>query len=235
MKEVLLHDPKRQPVDWVSLVSPGQYAVFFTDVATSAPIRHDGTLVNRAAEHFCLLFDSLAEAERYCRDAINRAPRLKCEVFDSEGRKNAPVVVFVNARFEHKLDSEAKAQRLIRWGMISIVACLPFVMYAVWAGPEVVWWPMLLAINLFFLGLRLMHWGSALKEELRYRREDGTRRLKLLPARSEEGTPDRGQERAGRQPSEPAECCRQSRVEICELSQRGNSFRRHVCLRRLDP
>ena len=176
MRHVLLYDPSRVPADWTAVVRPGQYAVFLTDVETSAPIQADGMSVKSAAGHFCLLFDSLPEAEVYCREAVSKVSRLKCEVFDSDGRANAPVAIFVNDLYEHKIDTEGRARRLIRWGAVTSIAALPFFLYALWAGAEVVWWPVLVGINLVFAGLRLMHWGQGLKDELKYRSDEAARR-----------------------------------------------------------
>lgn len=176
MREVLLYDPSRSPADWTALVRPGQYSAFLSDVETSAPIQSDGRSIESAASHSCLVFDSFIEAEVYCRDAVSRVPRLKCEVFDSYGRANAPVAIFVNDRFEYKLDTLARAQRLVRCGAFCSVAALPFFCYAGWKGAEVVWWPILVGINLLFAGLRLMHWGQGLKDELKYRSNEAARR-----------------------------------------------------------
>lgn len=176
MREVLLYDPSRSPAEWTALVRPGQYSAFLTDVETSAPIQADGTLIKSSASHSCLLFDSLHEAEVYCREVVGRAPRLKCEIFDWHGRANAPVAILVNDQYQHTIDTEARARRLIRWGVVSIIAALPFFSYAWWAGAEVVWWPILVGINLAVAGLRLMHWGQGLKDELQYRREEAARR-----------------------------------------------------------
>jgi len=108
---------------------------------------------------------------------VSKVPRLKCEVFDSAGRVNAPVQIFVNERYEHKIDTEARARRrIIYWGAISLIAALPFFVYAWWAGAEVVWWPILVGINLVFAGLSLMHWGQGLKDELHYRKDEAARR-----------------------------------------------------------
>jgi hypothetical protein len=96
MREILLYHPGRNPAYWTALVRPRQYSVFLTDVETSAPIHADGTSIKSAASHYCLVFDSLANAEFYCREAVSKVPSLKCEVFDSAGRVNAPVAIFVN-------------------------------------------------------------------------------------------------------------------------------------------
>ena len=176
MQDVVLYDRNRVPPDWMAIICPGQYAAFLTDVESSAPVRPDGSLVKSAVDNFCLLFDSLSEAESYCCQEVKKVPRLKCEVFDSEGRVNAPVAVFVNQEYEHKLDTEARAQRLVRWGVVLSVAAFAFFAYAWWAGASIVWWPVLVGINVLFAGLRLVHWGHGLKEELKYRRKEAERR-----------------------------------------------------------
>ena len=177
MQKILLYDPKRVPADWMALIRPGQYAVFVSEVESSAPVSSDGAPVNSASEYFCLCFDSLAEAESYCRAAVNKLRRLKCEVFDSAGRTNAPVAVFVNEEFAHTLDTEARARRFVRWGLVSSAVSLPLFWYAWRSGAEVVWWPVLLGVNLFFAGLRLIQWGHGLKEELRYRQKQAEERM----------------------------------------------------------
>ena len=176
MQDIVLYDPNRVPPDWMALICPGQYAAFLTDVESSAPVRPDGSLVKSATDHFCLLFDSLSEAENYCCQAVKKVPRLKCELFDSEGRLNAPVAVFVNPEYAHKIDTEARARRLVRWGVALSATALAFFAYAWWAGFSNVWWPVLVGINLFFAGLRMMHWGQGLKEELKFQRKQAERR-----------------------------------------------------------
>ncbi|SRR6266404_1844585 len=176
MQQVLLYDRTRVPPNWMELVRPGQYAVFLSDVESSAPLSSDGTPVSSASEYFCLLCDSLAEAEGYCREAVIKIRRLKCEVFDSAGRANAPVAVLVNEEFAHTLDTETRARQLMRWGLISFAISLPLFWYAWRSGAEVVWWPVLIGTQLVFAGLRLIHWGHGMKDELRYRKDDAARR-----------------------------------------------------------
>src|SRR6266849_2930966 len=99
MRQVLLYDRTRIPPNWTELIQPGQYAVFLSDVQSSAPITSDGLPVRSASEYSCLLFDSLTDAESYCQETVKKVRRLKCEVFDSAGRANAPVAILVNPEF----------------------------------------------------------------------------------------------------------------------------------------
>src|SRR5260221_1223115 len=107
MQQVLLCDRTRVPPNWTQLIRPGQYAVFLSDVESSALVSQGGLPIPSASEYFCLLFDSLPDAESYCQQAIKNLRRLKCEVFDSAGRANPPVAAFVNPEFAHRLDTEA--------------------------------------------------------------------------------------------------------------------------------
>jgi hypothetical protein len=177
MRQVLLYDRTRIPPNWTELIQPGQYAVFLSDVQSSAPITSDGLPVRSASEYSCLLFDSLTDAESYCQETVKKVRRLKCEVFDSAGRANAPVAILVNPEFAHTLDTEASARRLVRWGFVAIVVSLPLFWYAWKNDAGVVWWPVFLGINAVFAGLRLIQWGHGLKEELRYRRKEAALRL----------------------------------------------------------
>ena len=160
MQQVLLHDRTRVPPNWTDLIRPGQYAVFLSDVQSSAQVTTDGLPLPSASEYFCLIFDTLPAAETYCQQAV-QSFRLKCEVFDSAGRVNAPVAVFVNPEFAHTLDTEASARRLVRWGFAALAISPPLFWYAWKHGAGIVWWPILLGINAVFAGLRLIQWGSS--------------------------------------------------------------------------
>jgi hypothetical protein len=177
MQQVLLLDRTRVPRNWTDLIRPGQYAVFLSDIESSAPVSSDGFPVNSASEFFCLIFDSLTDAESYCQRAVSQTRSLKCEIFDSAGRVNPPVAVLVTPEFAHKLDTEASARRLVRWGFVAIAISLPLFWYAWRNNAGVVWWPVFLGINSVFAGLRLIQWGHGLKEELIYRQKEAALRL----------------------------------------------------------
>src|SRR6266851_378010 len=152
MQQVLLLDRTRVPPNWTDLIRPGQYAVFLSDIESSAPVSSDGFPVNSASEFFCLIFDSLTDAESYCQRAVSQTRNLKCEIFDS-------------------------ARRLVRWGFVAIAISLPLFWYAWRNNAGVVWWPVFLGINSVFAGLRLIQWGHGLKEELIYRQKEAALRL----------------------------------------------------------
>jgi hypothetical protein len=117
----------------------------------------------------CLIFDSLEEAEQYCRRKVEVIPNLRCEVFDRHGKAKPPVATFVNPRHEARLDSPAKARRIMCWGLLSIAASPPLFWYT-WKTRGEGWIASFFGIQFIFAGLRLLHWGYSMKEELSSRK-----------------------------------------------------------------
>ena len=175
MQEVLLYDRGRKPANWMELIRPGQYAAFLSDVETGAIRTGAGLPLAAGVAPSCLIFDSLTEASEYCRQRVVDMPNLKCEVFDSHGRVNPPVATFVNPAHQHKLDSPEKYARMMRWGVVAIIASLPFFWIA-WARREA-WLAIFFGIQVVVLGLRLLHWGYSMREELRYRKQQAELRM----------------------------------------------------------
>lgn len=177
MQEILVYDPKRVPSEWAALIRPAQYAVFLSDVQSAAPMSSDGAVVSSTSKYSCLLFDSLPEAEAYCREAVQKFRCMKCDVFDSAGCVNPPVAVFVNQKFAHTLDNEAAATRLIRWGLAAVAVSVVPILYAWRTGGSEDWGPIVLGIVVLFAGLRLVQWGYSLKEEIGHQQKQAAQRL----------------------------------------------------------
>ena len=165
VREVALYDPNRKPASWMEVIQPTEYAVFFRDVETGAQLTCDGHLVDPAMPGSCLIFDSLEEAEQYCRRKIESTPDLQCEVFDSHGRANPPVATFVDKRHEGRLESHAQAIRKMRWGYLLLAASIPLFWYT-WKTRGEGWMAAFFGIQFALAGLRFLHWGYSMKEEL---------------------------------------------------------------------
>jgi hypothetical protein len=169
VQEIALYDPNRKPASWMEVIQPTQYAVFVCDVETGVELTSDGDYLDPGMTRSCQIFDSLEEAEQYCRRKIADIPKLRCEVFDSHGRANPPVATFVNARYEDRLESETKAGRMMRGAFLLMAAALPLFWYT-WKTRGEGWLAIFFGIQLILVGLRLLHWGYSMKEELRYRK-----------------------------------------------------------------
>ncbi|HYW36946.1 MAG: hypothetical protein ACLQDM_13400 [Bradyrhizobium sp.] len=169
MQEVARYDPNRKPSSWMEVIQPGQYAAFFSDIESGAEITSDGDYFNAGMIGRCLIFDSLEEAEQYCCQKVEDITNLRCDVFDSHGRANPPVATFANRRHQHRLDSQAESRRLMRWGLVSIATSCPLFWFA-WTRRGEAWIAAFFGLQLVIAGLRVLHWGYSLKEELRYRK-----------------------------------------------------------------
>ena len=169
MREVALYDPNRKPASWMEVIQLTQYAVFLCDVETGAELTSDGNYLDSGMMRSCLIFDSLEEAEQYCRRKIEGIPNLRCEVFDSHGRANPSVATFVGQRYQRGLESQAKAGHMMRWAFVTIAASFPLFWYT-WKTRGEGWMASFFGVQLVIIGLRLLHWGYSMKEELRYRK-----------------------------------------------------------------
>jgi hypothetical protein len=175
VEEIAVYDRNRKPPNWMELIQPTQYVVFVSDAETGAEMTGNGRYPAPGDVPRCLIFDSLAEAEQFCRLKVEQIPNLRCDLFDSHGRANAPVVTFVSPLHQHKLDSPAKAQRMMRWGFVGLAASLPLFGLA-WVRRGEWWLAAFFGVQLLFFGLRLLQWGYGMKEELCNRARQSTLR-----------------------------------------------------------
>jgi hypothetical protein len=164
MQLLKLYDPSRRPAEWTGLVHRGQYAVFHSDVSTDVEKTPDGHYLQAGEESFCLVFDSLEEAEAYCESKVDQLSDLRCDIYDHTGKSRPPLLTYVN-----KIHLNASARRA-NWGWALVAASLPFFwMEWHWHGTLVV--PLIVGLNLVFAGLRLVYWGAGGREKRRATRE----------------------------------------------------------------
>jgi len=184
VQEVALYDPSRKPSSWMEVIQPGQYAVFLSDIESGAEMSSDGDYFDARMIGRCLIFDSLEEAEQYCAQKVEDIPSLRCDVFDSHGRANPPVATFANHRYQHRLDSHAESRRLMRCGLVATAVSFPLFWFA-WTRRGEAWIAAFFGMQFLFAGLRVLHWGYSLKEELRYRKaQSDLRRHQITAAKT---------------------------------------------------
>lgn len=143
MREILLYDPERRPASWNDVLHPGQYAVLRSDTSTDA------------ARATCLVFDSLAEAEKYCEAEVDQVAGLRCDVYDHAGKAKPPFASYANRAM-----LRARPRRAL-WGWGLIAASLPCFWFDWWRGRGALIIPTVIGINMLFAGLRLVYWGTA--------------------------------------------------------------------------
>jgi hypothetical protein len=156
--EIRLHDPGRRPVSWTEIVRPEELAVFAKHVESGATLDADGNPFARPSEATCLVFDSLAEAESFCRERIARHPFLRFEIFEGHARTAPPLVVLVGDPYRRKLPADEWAMRMrSRAATALLVGALPLVWFDWWASGGVFVLPTLIALNMIVVAARLFH------------------------------------------------------------------------------
>src|SRR3954469_14763347 len=86
MTVLRLHDRSRRPPEWMAHLSATQVAVFLNDVKSHVQLDLDGRPVAKQSPSVCYVFDSLADAERFCQAKVTQIEHLLCEIYDRRGK-----------------------------------------------------------------------------------------------------------------------------------------------------
>ena len=173
MIQLRLYDRSRTPNSWTEIIRPGQFVAFAKTIDTGAPCDAQGRSFAMVEDATCLLFDSLGDAEAFCREQVVRATNVRFEIFDSAGRVQPPLLVIVHPSRRQQLEGNSRGMRLRTQGAVAlfIVAGLSF-WYDFRHGPGMQFFPTLLGINLVVVALRLLQLNGsyAHAERVRQRR-----------------------------------------------------------------
>lgn len=156
MQVVRLYDPTRQPHGWLQIIRPNQFAAFATLLGSGAVCDADGVPTN-ADEASCVIFDTLPEAEAFCRERVAQNSRLQFDILDANGPGRAPLFTIVNPSHAATLEqSPAKMRRNRRVATVLLMV-----------GPALVWFdwtyyegvmvmPTIVGINAVLIAVRLL-------------------------------------------------------------------------------
>ena len=167
-----LYDRSRTPSSWTEIIRAGQFVAFAKTFDTGAPCDADGKPFARVEDVSCFLFDSLADANGFCRDRVTHTPNVRFEIFDSAGRKEPPLVVIVHPSKQEQLEGNPRGMRLRTQGAIALfsVAAVSF-WYDFQHGPGVQIFPTLLGINLVVVAARLLQLNGSYAHVERVRKQ----------------------------------------------------------------
>jgi hypothetical protein len=159
--EIRLYDYHRTPKCWSEIILPTQCAVFLRHEQWRTPVDRDGK--PRAGDNAtCILFDSIEDAERFCRQMVAKHPLVSCEVLDAGGRVNPPLLIVTHEHVGGDEDVRgwfAHHRRLII--AILIASSLPlFWLDWIHRGE---WILSVIGINMIVAALRLLMWDVAAK------------------------------------------------------------------------
>ena len=172
MDSLRVYDPDRRPPNWTDIIQPGQFVAFSKDINTGAPCDADGRPFDSPESLSCLIGESLAETEAFCRERVQLVPTLRFDVFDASGRASGPLLIVVHPSRVATLEGNPRSARINMWGAILLVATAPVLFWLDWwkyDGGLIL--PTILGINMLLIAARLIQLNVAHASAERSRRD----------------------------------------------------------------
>jgi hypothetical protein len=167
MREIKVYDESRRPREWNALLTPSECAVFFKHAESGVPLSAEGKPFLRFRDCTFLLFGSLEEAHRFCETKVQEHPDMCCEILDSKGRAQPPLLVIVHPSIAEKDEMSASSVR--RRKVIAIllfIGALPLFWWDRRAGGALIW-PTFLGIAMILAAIRFLHYNMARRDGLK--------------------------------------------------------------------
>ena len=160
-REIKLYEEGRTPRDWNDLIGASQCAVLIRRVDSETPLTLDGKAVARFRDCTFLLFDRLADARQFCEAKVREFPQMCCDIFDSRGRAEPPLLTIMHPHAAEKDALSAASVRKRTILAVTLFLCsLPLIWWDRHSGGALIL-PTVLGINMILFGLRLFQWNSA--------------------------------------------------------------------------
>jgi hypothetical protein len=144
--EVERQKPARRTY-WGPAMTESQYAVFHFDVKSMCAQGPESPL----------LFESLAEAERYSQEKIAAAPGLGCRIYDRDGRI---VGTFADTQVYERFHGQPSAKPSLLVGSACLLAGVGFISLDVWYGLRLIFGVLLGVRFLWVAGVKLIDGAS---------------------------------------------------------------------------
>jgi hypothetical protein len=177
VKIVPLYDPLREPRGWMQIIRPTEFAAFATLADSGATCDADG-VPQSSDDASCVIFETLSDAEAFCRERVARIPSLRFDILDAAGQRRPPLFTIVHPSRAAALDgSPAKIRRNTRWAIALLAVGPPLIWFdfAFYDGVQVV--PTILGINAVLIAVRLLIMNFSHISDERTRRERVARAL----------------------------------------------------------
>lgn len=155
----------------MQIVEPGQFVVFAKGLDSNIPCDADGRPYADSEHTTCVVCDSLAEARAFGEAAVAKAPSVRIDIFDAEGRANPPLLTLVHPSRAQEAESHPRVlrqRRVIAWALIA--AGIPLIVYAYreYRDRDIIL-PAFIGINMIIAAARLLWFNLAVRETERVR------------------------------------------------------------------
>ena len=171
MQLVRLYDSTREPQGWLQIIRPTEFAVFASLADSGAVCDADGAATS-IEDANCIIFETLRDAEAFCRERVARMPSLRFDILDAAGHRRPPLFTIVHPSRAAALDGSPAKMRRNTYAAIGLLAVGPPLIWFDWAfydGVQVV--PTILGINVMLIAVRLLFMNRSHIDDERKRRE----------------------------------------------------------------
>lgn len=171
----------------MQIVTPGQFVVFARNLDGGASCDLDGRAHPDPEQATCVVCDALDEARALAEAAVAKAPAMRVDIFDFEGRANPPLLTIVHPSRARESETHPRAlgrRAVIAWVLIAGAIPLLVFAYVMHRDRDIIL-PAFIGINMVIAGARLLWLNLAVRETERVRQA----RLDRLGPRDETTRP----------------------------------------------
>jgi hypothetical protein len=158
MKTLRVHDPGHRPPDWAGRLSATQVAVFLRDVKREIELDLEGNPFRKGSASVVYVFDSLIEAEEFCRQKVEEIDHLLCEIYDGRGKLIDPIRTFISPAHAHRVPNRRSAMRMIAMAWL-LIAISPVLFWIDYRRDGVLIVPTVVGFACIVTAMRLLYWG----------------------------------------------------------------------------
>ena len=155
------------------MIRRDQVVIFARDVDSGAACDLSGSPFADPALATCAIADSLAEAQAVAEAALTKAPSMRLDIFDADGRANPPLMTLLHPSRATHADthpSVLRRRQVIAWALIA--AGIPLIVFAiVERNDREIILPAFLGINMLIAAGRLLWFNLGVRETERVRQE----------------------------------------------------------------
>jgi hypothetical protein len=173
MQTLRLYDPARRGATWTDDLRPGQVVAFAKRIDSGVACTPDGLPFASADSTTCVVFGRIAEAHDWCEASVQRAPLVRFDIFDHEGRARSPLLTIVHPSHWESMDgSPSELRRGRRIAQALIAGGVPLMAFAYWTSRDRdPIFPGFIGLNMVLIALRLFWMNQASREAERVSRE----------------------------------------------------------------
>jgi hypothetical protein len=155
----------------MQIIRPSEFAAFAT-IADSGIVCDAAGVPTSGDDSSCVIFETLREAEAFCRTRVDQIPNLRFDILDAAGLRRPPLFTIVHPSRAAALDGSPSKVRRNTYAAIALFVIGPPLIWYDWAYYEgVMVVPTIVGINALLIAVRLLIMNVSFMSAERARRE----------------------------------------------------------------